>query len=278
METSTIRVLVVDDYEPFRRFVCSTLEPRPDLQIIGQASDGLEAVRKAEELQPDLILLDIGLPALKGIEAARRIRKLAPDSKILFVSMESSREVLQEALNLGGRGYVLKSQAGRELLPAVEAVIQGKQFVSGALGDHVLAGAKTSEQFCSEDVLATYAPVMQRLNIAHGHKVQVYSDDESFLNDFVRFITGALYGQKVVIVVLTASHRARLLRSLKAGGVDVAAAVVQKRYISLDVPDSLRKFMVYGLPDPVRFARAAGDLIAEAAKAANGKGTHVAVG
>src|SRR5882762_387129 len=74
MEPSTVRVLVVDDYEPFRRFVCSTLGKRPEWQIVGQASDGLEAVQKAEELQPDLIVLDLGLPTLHGIEAARRIR------------------------------------------------------------------------------------------------------------------------------------------------------------------------------------------------------------
>ena len=78
METPTVRVFIVDDYEPFRRFVRSTLGRRPDLQVIGEASDGLEAVRKAEELQPDLIVLDIGLPTLNGIEVARRIRKLLP--------------------------------------------------------------------------------------------------------------------------------------------------------------------------------------------------------
>src|SRR6185437_10015761 len=99
METSsTVHVLVVDDNELFRRFVCSMLGQKPELRVIGEAVDGLEAVQKAEELQPDLILLDIGLPTLNGIEVARRARKLAPDSKILFVSMESSPEVVQEAL------------------------------------------------------------------------------------------------------------------------------------------------------------------------------------
>jgi DNA-binding NarL/FixJ family response regulator len=86
LDASTVSVLVVDDYEPFRRFVCSTLGKRQDLQVIGEASDGLEAVRKAEELKPDLIVLDIGLPRLNGIEVARRIRKLYPKCKILFMS------------------------------------------------------------------------------------------------------------------------------------------------------------------------------------------------
>jgi CheY-like chemotaxis protein len=76
LDTSSVRVLVVEDSEPFRRFLCSTLGKRPELQIVGEVSDGLEAVQKAEELQPDLIVLDIGLPSVNGIEVARRIRKL----------------------------------------------------------------------------------------------------------------------------------------------------------------------------------------------------------
>jgi DNA-binding NarL/FixJ family response regulator len=129
METAIFRVLVVDDFEPFRRFICLSLKKRPDLHIVGEASDGLEAVQKAEDLQPDLIVLDIGLPGLNGIEAARRIRKLSPDCKILFVSQESSADVVQEALNLGALGYVVKAHAGADLLRAVEAVCQGRQFV-----------------------------------------------------------------------------------------------------------------------------------------------------
>jgi|SRR5271155_23543 len=131
MSPSTVRVLVVDDYEPFRRLVCSMLGERPALQIVGEASDGLEAVRQAEELKPDLILLDIGLPTLNGIEAARQIRSLAPESKIIFLTQESSADVVREALSLGAWGYVVKARAGSDLLPAVEAVLLGKQFISG---------------------------------------------------------------------------------------------------------------------------------------------------
>src|SRR5450631_1484952 len=132
MSPSIIRVLVVEDYEPFRRFVRSTLAERPALQIVGEVADGLEAVLKAEELKPDLILLDIGLPSLNGMEAARLIAKLTPESKIVFLSQESSPEVIQAALNLGAWGYVVKVRAGSDLLAAVDAVLQGKQFFSGS--------------------------------------------------------------------------------------------------------------------------------------------------
>jgi DNA-binding NarL/FixJ family response regulator len=123
-----MRVLVVEDFEPFRLFITSALQKVPGSQIVGEVSDGLEAIRQAEKLQPDLILLDIGLPTPNGIEAARRIRKLAPDCKILFLSQESSVDVVQEALSVGATGYVVKTHAGSYLLFAVEAAREGRHF------------------------------------------------------------------------------------------------------------------------------------------------------
>jgi len=130
---SKVRVLVADDFEAWRRFVCSTLKKNLQLQVVGEASDGLEAVNKAKELQPELIVLDLGLPMLNGIEAARQIRKLTPGSKILFVTQESSADVVQAALGTGAQGYVLKARASIDLLAAVEAVLEGRQFVSSGL-------------------------------------------------------------------------------------------------------------------------------------------------
>jgi DNA-binding NarL/FixJ family response regulator len=130
METSLVRVLVVEDFPPFRRFICSTLRQKSNVQVICEADDGQEAVEKAVALQPDLIFLDIGLPTLNGIDASRRIRKLAPDSKIIFVSQESSPDVVEEALRVGNCGYVVKTKAGSDLLDAVDALLAGRQFVS----------------------------------------------------------------------------------------------------------------------------------------------------
>jgi len=130
---SNIRVVIVDDFEPFCGFVRASLRKMPELQVICELSDGLTAVQKAEELNPDVILLDIGLPTLNGIEAARQIRKLVPKAKIIFLSQESSNDVVQEALSLGALGYVVKALVGSELLPAVKAVLEGKQFVSAGV-------------------------------------------------------------------------------------------------------------------------------------------------
>jgi DNA-binding NarL/FixJ family response regulator len=138
---SLVRILVVDDWEPWRRLVWSTFQNQAELQIIAEAADGLDAVQKAEELQPDLILLDIGLPKLNGIEAARRIGKLVPKSKILFLTQESSDDVVREAFSMGAWGYVVKAHAASELLPAVYAVVHGKQFVSRGLAEHEVPAA-----------------------------------------------------------------------------------------------------------------------------------------
>jgi DNA-binding NarL/FixJ family response regulator len=129
----SVRILVVDDYKPWQDFICSTIETIQGMRVVGRASDGLEEVNKARELQPDLILLDIGLPTMNGIEVARGIRQLFPNAKLLFLSENRSRDIVEEALRTGALGYVVKSDAARELLPAVEAVLQGRQFVSAML-------------------------------------------------------------------------------------------------------------------------------------------------
>jgi DNA-binding NarL/FixJ family response regulator len=127
---SLVRVLVVDDFEAIRQSAYAVLGKRQDLQVVGEASDGLEAIQKAMELKPDLILMDIGLPSLNGIEAARQIRGLVPESKIIFLSQESSAEVVQEALSLGASGYIVKAAAASQLLAAIEDVISDRRFVS----------------------------------------------------------------------------------------------------------------------------------------------------
>ena len=247
------------------------------MRVIGIASDGLEAVQKAEELQPDLILLDIGLPSLNGIEAARQIRKLSPKSKILFVSQESSADIVQGALGTGAQGYVLKSDAGRELLEGVNAVLRGDQFVSGRFSGHDFIGASdagASQQ--SSEAMLVVKPLQQDIKIAH-HEVGFYTDDRRFLDDLTQFIGAALRAGNAAIVVSTESHRDSLLPRLQAYGLDVGAAIEQGRYIALDAADALPTFMLNGMPDPVRFMKILGDLVATAAKAGKGEHTRVAI-
>jgi PAS domain S-box-containing protein len=129
---SSLKMLVVEDHEPFRELICLLLQEKPGVEVI-EASNGLDGVEKARELHPDLILFDIGLPKLNGIEAARAVRQFAPETKLLFVTQESSSEVVRETLRLGAQGYVHKSHASSDLMQAVEAVLEGRRFVSDGL-------------------------------------------------------------------------------------------------------------------------------------------------
>ncbi|MGC1650830.1 MAG: response regulator transcription factor [Candidatus Sulfotelmatobacter sp.] len=130
MENFPVRILLVEDFEPFRNLIRILLEGKPHLQIIAEVADGQEAVRQAAELKPTLILLDIGLPSLNGLDVARQVRELSLDSKIIFVSQESSPEFVQEALSLGASGFVTKTRVANDLVPAIQAVLSGGTFVS----------------------------------------------------------------------------------------------------------------------------------------------------
>jgi DNA-binding NarL/FixJ family response regulator len=129
---SSVRTLVVDDVDEFRNFLCLTLQDKCHCEIVGEASDGLQAVQQAEKLLPDLILLDLSLPKLNGMEACRRIRRLSPLSKIIVLSQDSSQEVVRGALRLGAVGYLLKSDA-TELPQVLDAILKGTVFVSTRL-------------------------------------------------------------------------------------------------------------------------------------------------
>jgi DNA-binding NarL/FixJ family response regulator len=258
---SPIRVLVVDDYEPWRRYYATTLSKQQGLRIIGEALSGLEAIQRAQELQPDLILLDIGLPILNGIEAARQIREISPASKILFVSENRSADIAGESLNTGARGYVVKSDAARELLPAVEAVLQGKLYLSIGLARHDFNAPMHNHAAA----------------ITHSHEVAFYADDTSVVDGYARFIESSLKGGNAVIVVVTESHRASLLPKLGADSVDVPAAIEQGRYIPLDAADALSSLMVDDVPDPIRCTKVVGDLITGSARGVKGEHARVVV-
>jgi DNA-binding NarL/FixJ family response regulator len=277
-QRAPVRILVVEDFQVFRQFISSTFQENPEWQIICEVSDGLEAVQKAEELRPDLILLDIGLPTLNGIEAARRIRKLSPETKILFVSQESSADVVQEALSTGAEGYLVKADAGGELLTAVNAVLRGERFVGRRFAGLDFTRASDPRAPAGGRGNRVSAPHPQQYTaIARRHEAGFYSDDRCFLDGLTQFIGAALKAGNAAIVVATEPHRDSLLQRLQAYGLDVAAAIEQGRYIALDAADAVSTFMVNDLPDPARFLEVADNLIATAAKSAVGEHPRVAM-
>jgi DNA-binding NarL/FixJ family response regulator len=129
----SIRVLVVDDFEPWRWSVCSMLKGQAALQVVAEATDGWEAIQRAQTLKPDLILLDLNLPKLNGMDAAARIHEVVPGARIIFLTSSNDKDVVRAALSTGAQGYVLKIDASMELLPAVAAVLGGNVFVSSGM-------------------------------------------------------------------------------------------------------------------------------------------------
>jgi len=130
---SVTQILLVEDFVPWQHFISMRLESEIDLQVISFAANGLEAVHKAKELQPDLILMDLSLPGMNGIEATRQIRILSPGSRILFLSEHADSNLIQAALDAGACGYILKSDSGSDLILGIRAALLGQIFVSRSL-------------------------------------------------------------------------------------------------------------------------------------------------
>jgi DNA-binding NarL/FixJ family response regulator len=230
-----LRILVVEDHAPFRHLICTALQRRAEFQII-EAADGLEAVQKVEELQPDLILLDINLPKLHGFGVAKRIRRLDPHARLLFMSQESSADIVREAFRLGASGYIQKLHAATDLLPAIDAVLGGRRFVSSNVALTEL----------------TDAPAPRR------HEILFCSDDAAVVDGFTRFIAAALNVADAAIVLVTESHRTHLLQELRTQGVDIDGAFERGTCLVFDADVT---------PDPVRFLEAINGVREAAAKA-----------
>jgi len=130
---SPIGILIVDDSKAFREFVAAAVQQGHGLEVVGEATNGLDGVQKAEELRPHEVLLDIGLPKLNGIQACRLIRKCAPESRVVFLSAQTDLDVVNAALDADALGYIQKIRAARDLMPAVKAALNGMQFVSREL-------------------------------------------------------------------------------------------------------------------------------------------------
>lgn len=249
-----LRILVVDDFEPWRRFVSTTFQKQKDLQILLEVSDGLAAVYRAEDLRPDLVVLDIGLPTLNGIKAGQRIREVSPNSKILFLSEQNSPDIAEAALEAGGAGYVVKSDAGRELLAAVQAVREGKRYIS--------------TRFVGQVFVAT--PDGDTSHDSSRHELQIYPNDAALLEGFAKFIAGGLNAGNAVVAIATETHRQGLFQKLETQGFDLDALIMSGSYTCIDVYETLSLFMPNDQPDPTRLGNAVSRFVKTASKAPAG--------
>jgi CheY-like chemotaxis protein len=242
------RILVVEDHEPFRRHICASLAGRAETETF-EASDGPAAIETAAALQPDLVLLDIGLPGLHGLEVARQLPRVSPSSRILFVSHESDPDVIHETLRLGASGYVHKLRCGEDLMPAIEAAFEDRPFVSSLLA------ARHHRR----------------------HEVLFYSDDAVLIRGFSRFAGASISAGHAAIVLATEPHRDGVVRTLRDTGIDVDAAIERGTCILLDAAATLETIMVDGAPDPRRFREGLRGLIHDASKATGIERPRVAI-
>ena len=137
-EGETIRVVIVDDHALFRRGLDLVLSEEPDIKVVGEAADGIEAVHRAEEMAPDVVVMDVRMPRSTGIEAARRIRERLPDTKVIMLTVSDSEEDLYAAVKAGASGYLLKEISIEELADAVRAVARGHSLISPSMASKLL--------------------------------------------------------------------------------------------------------------------------------------------
>ncbi|MGH9497915.1 MAG: response regulator [Terriglobales bacterium] len=135
-----VRILIADDHEVVRRGLCTLLQSHEGWEICGEATDGRVAVEKAKELKPDVVIVDIGMPSLNGLAATRQLVQQDPRCKVIVLTITDSDQVIREALDAGARGFVLKSDAARDLVAAVEALQRNRMFFTPRVNDMVLAG------------------------------------------------------------------------------------------------------------------------------------------
>jgi DNA-binding NarL/FixJ family response regulator len=253
------RVLVVEDFAPWRRRICDELRKNPRWGVIGEVSDGLAAVREAQALKPDLILLDIGLPTLNGLEAARRILADDPASRILFLTEQRSPDIAEAGLRAGARGYLLKFEAGDKLQLAMETVVNGGRFVSSTVQAEIVEATR--------EIAAG----------AQRHEAVFHSDETSLVDDYVRFAETALRAGKVAVFVVAGSRLGKIRDRLEARGVGVKPAIAEGRYVALDAASELSKLTADGWPNDESLRLMAAAFLTDVAARANGGNARVAV-
>jgi DNA-binding NarL/FixJ family response regulator len=270
-----LRILVVEDHELFRQCICTTLAQRFEFSVVGEVSNGLESVQKAQELQPDVILLDIGLPGMSGLEVARRVRQSCSHSRILFLSSLRDEDVIREALRLGALGYVEKKRLDMDLLNAMDAICQGRQFVSSGLltPNHDVPTDSPRVNPHPQEAFSTLS--LPGRELARRHEVQFFPDDATLLEGLVPFLTDALREGNCVIVVATEPHRKAIRHHLQARNLDWAAVTRSEQYVSLDAEQALSAFMDDSEPNWERFCAFFAPLFSHAKTMAESKQKRV---
>lgn len=200
------RILVADDHEVVRKGLCALLTTQPDWEVCGEAGDGREAVEKVLKLRPDAVILDIGMPSLNGLEATRQILKTNPGTRVLILTLHDSDQVVREVLNAGAKGFLLKSDAARDLVAAVEALRRDKTYFTSKVAAMVLEGYLKG----GTPATAPVAPSRNRLTPREREIVQLLAEGKS-----TKEVAVALG----LSVKTAETHRSNIMRKLQLHSV-----------------------------------------------------------
>lgn len=222
-----LRILIADDHEVVRRGLCSLLQAHEGWEICGEATDGRSAVEKAKQLKPDIVILDVGMPSLNGLAATRQMVQQDPKCKVIVLTITDSDHVIREALDAGARGFVLKSDAARDLVTAVETLQRNRMFFTPRVNDMVLAGFLGEGRNGSRSV-----PQLPQLTPREREVIQLLAEGKS---------------SKEVASLLDLStktaetHRSNIMRKLGFHSIrDLVVYAVKNNIIQVQMPTDIR--------------------------------------
>jgi DNA-binding NarL/FixJ family response regulator len=224
-----LRILLADDHEIVRRGLCSLLQKHEGWEVCGEASDGREAVEKAKQLNPDVVILDVGMPNLNGLDATRQLMQYDPGFKVIVLTITDSDQVIRESLDAGARGFVLKSDAARDLVSAVEALERNRMFFTPRVNDLVLAGFLDKGHAISR----TEPPILPSLTAREREITQLLAEGKS---------------SKEVASLLNLStktvetHRSNIMRKLSFHSIrDLVVYAIKNNIIQIDMPPQVKE-------------------------------------
>ena len=207
MQSGMLRILIADDHDLLRRGAKALLQSHAGWEVCGEATTGREAVAKAEELKPDIVILDVSMPDLNGVDAAKRIRKALPDTEILILSVYSPDQLIPDILEAGVREYIVKADSGRDPIAAVEALANHKPFFTAQATELMLTKFNKG-RFRSEK--PAELPIPDRLTSREREVVQLLAEGKS-----TKEVASSLF----VSVKTAETHRANVMRKLKVYSV-----------------------------------------------------------
>lgn len=232
-----LRILLVEDYKPFQDLISSILRQRPEWQLIGIAQTGSEAIRRAQNHKPDVILIDIDLARMDGVKAAHEIRAVSPESKLVFLGQETSPALVREAFRLGAWGYIIKTSVRHELIEAVEGVFRHIPFISGAIFRQDFHGMNSIEADHRFNTAFSSMPLSKKQANGGRHEVHFYSEHQALLDRATRFLENAIRESRSVIVCASAQSWAALRSELRVPHWDTDTREQSSRYVSLNADE-----------------------------------------